>query len=115
MVTVLALLGVVTALFAAAVVATRSDPALAPAPPDRPDLVLPDRPLEPADVVAVRFSTAVRGYRMDEVDRVLERLAEELAERDRQIAELIAGASPQRRSPEPGGREPGGPGRWTPE
>lgn len=107
MVTVLALLGVVAVLFAAAVVATRSDPALAPAPPDRPDVVLPDRPLEPGDVAEVRFSTAVRGYRMDEVDRVLERLAGEIADRDRQIAELVAGAPSQRRPP-----GPGGPGRW---
>lgn len=105
MVTVLGLLGVVGALFAAAVVATRSDPALAAAPPDRADVVLPDRRVEPADVAAVRFSTAVRGYRMDEVDRVLDRLAEELADRDRQIAELVAGAPAQRRSPEPGGPE----------
>ncbi|MFP5218552.1 MAG: DivIVA domain-containing protein [Actinomycetes bacterium] len=103
MVTVLGLLGVVAALFAAAVVATRSDPALAPAPPDRPDLVLPDRPMEPPDVAAVRFSTAVRGYRMDEVDRVLDRLADELADRDRRIAELRGGAPAQRRSPDRGG------------
>jgi hypothetical protein len=31
---------------------------------------------------------APRGYRMSEVDAVLERLAEELADRDRQLAEL---------------------------
>ena len=88
MVTVLALLGVVLVLFVAAVVATREDQAMADAPQDLPDLGLPVGPLEPQDVEAVRFSMAPRGYRMSEVDAVLERLAAELADRDRQLAEL---------------------------
>ena len=87
-VTVLALLGVVLVLFVAAVVATREDQAMADAAQDLPDLALPVGPLEPQDVAAVRFSMAPRGYRMSEVDAVLERLAEELADRDRQLAEL---------------------------
>jgi DivIVA domain-containing protein len=87
-VTVLGLVGVLVVLFATAVLATRSDPLLADAPPDRPDLDLPDGSL-PADAVAdVRFSLAVRGYRMSEVDAVLARLADELAERDRRIEQL---------------------------
>ena len=89
-VTVLGLLGVLAVLFATAVVATRDDPLLADAPPDRPDLALPDEPLTSADVEGVRFSMALRGYRMAEVDAVLERLARELDERDRRIAELAA-------------------------
>jgi DivIVA domain-containing protein len=87
-VTLLGLLGVLAVLFATAVLATRSDPLLADAPPDRPDLDLPDAPLTPADVDGVRFSMAPRGYRMSEVDAVLARLREELVERDRTIAEL---------------------------
>jgi DivIVA domain-containing protein len=87
-VTVLALLGVVLVLFVAAVVATREDQAMADAAQDLPDLALPVGPLEPQDVAAVRFSMAPRGYRMSEVDAVLERLAAELADRDRQLAEL---------------------------
>jgi DivIVA domain-containing protein len=90
-VTVLALLGVVLVLFVAAVVATRDDQAMADAAQDLPDLGLPAGPLEPQDVAAVRFSMAPRGYRMSEVDAVLERLAEELADRDRQLAELQGG------------------------
>jgi len=86
MVTALGLLGVLAVLFATAVVATRADPLLADAPPDRPDLALPPGPLTPADVAAVRFSLAPRGYRMDEVDAVLARLAAELADRDRRPA-----------------------------
>ena len=46
---------------------------------DRPDVVVPvDRPLTGADLQAVRFSTAVRGYRASEVDALLERLATQL-------------------------------------
>jgi DivIVA domain-containing protein len=87
-VTVLGLLGVVAVLFATAVLATRSDPLLADVHADRPDLPLPDGPLTAGDVEGVRFSLAVRGYRMDEVDAVLARLSAELAERDRRLAGL---------------------------
>jgi DivIVA domain-containing protein len=87
-VTVLGLLGVVLVLLATALVATRDEPLLADAPPDRPDLALPDGPLRASDVEGVRFSMALRGYRMDEVDTVLARLAAELADRDRRLAAL---------------------------
>ncbi|WP_425086258.1 DivIVA domain-containing protein [Streptomyces hainanensis] len=69
---------------------------LADALPDRLDDPLPrDRPVGPADVVRVRLPVAPRGYRMAEVDDVLDRLAAELAERDARITELetaLAGA-----------------------
>lgn len=45
-----------------------------------------------ADLAAVRFDRAARGYRMDQVDAVLDRLGEELAARDERIAALTAGA-----------------------
>lgn len=61
------------------------------AEPDRVDDPLPpDRPVAPADVVAVRLPLGARGYRMAEVDEVLDRLAAELAERDARISELEA-------------------------
>ncbi|MFJ9406003.1 DivIVA domain-containing protein [Streptomyces sp. NPDC101393] len=61
------------------------------AEPDRLLDPLPgDRPVDRADVEAVRLPVAVRGYRMIEVDDVLDRLAAELAERDSRIAELEA-------------------------
>ena len=94
MVTALALLGVVLVLFAAAVLSTREGPVLAEAPQDLPDLRLPDGALQPADVEQVRFSLAPRGYRMSEVDAVLDRLAAELAERDRRLAQLGADPAP---------------------
>lgn len=91
MVTVLALLGVVAVLFVAAVVSTREGPVMADAPPDAPDLGLPSGPVRAGDIAGVRFGLAPRGYRMAEVDEVLDRLAAELADRDTRIAVLEAG------------------------
>jgi DivIVA domain-containing protein len=69
---------------------------LADADPDRLEDSLPaGRPVERADVDTLRLPTGVRGYRMREVDDVLDRLGAELAERDARIAELrsaLAGA-----------------------
>lgn len=46
--------------------------------PDRADVVLPaEGPLSSADLRRVRFTLGFRGYRMDEVDTLLERLAQE--------------------------------------
>jgi DivIVA domain-containing protein len=46
---------------------------------DRPDALVPgDRPLIADDVRRVRFSLAFRGYRMSEVDALLDRLAGQL-------------------------------------
>ena len=105
MVTVLAVLGVLVVLFAAAAVATRDRPLLADAPPDRPDLELPDeRPLQAEDVAGVRFGMTLRGYRMSEVDQVLDRVAEELAERDARVRRLeaqLGSASPDEDGSEP--------------
>ncbi len=60
MVTALGILGVLAVLLVTAQLATRADPLLADAPPDRPDVDLPDRPLAADDVAAVRFSLALR-------------------------------------------------------
>lgn len=59
------------------------------------DPLPPDRPVTRADVDALRFPLAARGYRMADVDDALNRLAAELAERDARIADLesaLAGA-----------------------
>lgn len=70
---------IVLALGGVAVVAAGLGAPLARAYDDRPDAVVPaDRPLTGADLAAVRFSTAVRGYRASEVDALLERLAEQI-------------------------------------
>ena len=80
MVTVLGVLGVLLVLFVAGVVATRDDTAMADAPPDAADLDLPGGPLAAQDVRRVRFGVTLRGYRMSEVDALLERLAAQLDE-----------------------------------
>jgi DivIVA domain-containing protein len=54
-----------------------------------PDPGLPEQP-EATDVDAVRFDTAPRGYRMDEVDGRLAGLRDDLAERERTLATLRA-------------------------
>lgn len=57
--------------------------------PDRPPVLLPDdRLVASQDVDDVRFAVGMRGYRMDEVDDVLDRLAADIAERDARIADL---------------------------
>ncbi len=69
--------------------------------PDRPPTAMPEgRLVEPSDVDAVRFTVGMRGYRMDEVDEVLDRLVAEVAVRDERIAELEARVGG---SPAPGG------------
>lgn len=86
---------------------------LEPPVQSRPVLTIP-RDVQPADIDALRFSLAFRGYRMDEVDAVLARLRGRitdqetalvdqnaaladnraaLAERDERIAELESRAS----------------------
>ncbi|MBF4764223.1 DivIVA domain-containing protein [Nocardioides islandensis] len=50
---------------------------------DRPDVLVPrDRTLVGDDLRTVRFSLAFRGYRMSEVDALLDRLAREMEDRD---------------------------------
>jgi DivIVA domain-containing protein len=69
---------VVLAMGGVAMFAAGRGAPLAPAYDDRPDALVPsDRPLGPEDLRRVRFSIAFRGYRMSEVDALLDRLATE--------------------------------------
>ena len=62
-----------------------------PADPERSPVELPDeRPVTGEDVRGLQVSVAVRGYRMTEVDWLLEQLAQVIEERDEQIAALRA-------------------------
>jgi DivIVA domain-containing protein len=62
-----------------AVVAAGRGGSMAEVYDDRPDSRVPaDGPLTAQDLRRVRFSTALRGYRMSEVDALLDRLAAEL-------------------------------------
>ncbi|GAA5026874.1 hypothetical protein GCM10023258_21120 [Terrabacter aeriphilus] len=49
---------------------------------------LPDEPLADADFDDLVFDVSVRGYRMSQVDGVVDRLRRELREKDEQIAVL---------------------------
>lgn len=75
---------IVLALGGVALIAAGRSMPLADAPADRPGLRLPtDRPLGADELRQVRFSVAVRGYRMTEVDALLDRLATEAEDRQR--------------------------------
>jgi DivIVA domain-containing protein len=121
------------AAVAAGVVTGGMDDATTSVPPRE----LPAGRLRGADVAALRFVPALRGYRMDQVDAAMDRLGEEierlhaeLAERDRRLAgpterpatefdPTPAGATPAgaedgaepepRSAPASAGREPGDP------
>ena len=63
-----------------------------PAEIGRSPVELPDdRPVAGDDVRALRISVAFRGYRMSEVDWLVDQLAQVLDERDAEIAQLRAG------------------------
>ncbi|MGH3856317.1 MAG: DivIVA domain-containing protein [Pseudonocardiaceae bacterium] len=61
---------------------------LAALPPDATPTWLPEGPLAGEDVRALRFSQVLRGYRMSEVDWVLEQAANELDALRARLAEL---------------------------
>jgi DivIVA domain-containing protein len=67
-----------------------------PAEFGRSPVELPDdRPVVGDDVRALRISVAFRGYRMTEVDWLLDQFAQVLDERDAEIAQLRAGVPPR--------------------
>ncbi|KQY56282.1 MULTISPECIES: DivIVA domain-containing protein [unclassified Nocardioides] len=72
---------IVLALGGVALVASGYGQGLARVHPDRRDVTLPaGRDLVGGDLRRVRFTAAVRGYRMSEVDALLARLAAQLEE-----------------------------------
>ena len=73
---------IVLAMGGIALVAAGRGTPLAEAYDDRPDATVPaSGPLAGEDLRRVRFSIALRGYRMSEVDALLDRLATQLEER----------------------------------
>jgi DivIVA domain-containing protein len=65
--------------FGVVVLVSGSDPGLVPVEPEGRAVPLPaDRPLAESDFAPVRFDTAVRGYRMAQVDAALRRLRHRL-------------------------------------
>jgi DivIVA domain-containing protein len=82
---------IVLALGAIAVVAAGRGTPMSPAYGDSPDALVPaDGPVTADDLRRVRFPLAFRGYRMAEVDALLERLAEEREAVERGVVEREA-------------------------
>ena len=95
---------VVLLIGAVAVVASGRWGAMGPVFDDRPDMSVPARQaLTADDLETARFGVGLRGYRMDEVDTLLERVAREVAERDRRIADLERAVTPIVHGPEGAG------------
>lgn len=84
-------LTVAAVVFGVTVLVTGGDPGLVPAEPDGRAVPLPGaRPLREADVAGTRFDTAVRGYRMGQVDQALRRAAYDIGYKDELIGVLEA-------------------------
>lgn len=81
--------------------------------PDRPGPQLPPGAVSAADLAALRFNIGARGYRMREVDAVLDRLQSELLSREYELAQFRplvpvepATAAPAEPAPDAAGEPP---------
>lgn len=84
-------LTVAAVVFGVTVLVTGRDPGLVPAEPDGRAVPLPgSRPLRESDVGDVRFDTALRGYRMAQVDQAMRRAAYDIGYKSELIAVLEA-------------------------
>jgi hypothetical protein len=78
-------------VFGVMTLVTGGDPGLRPAEPDTRAKPLPsDRPLVEGDIGRVTFDTAWRGYRMDQIDQTLRRLAYDVGYKSELIEVLQA-------------------------
>jgi DivIVA domain-containing protein len=78
-------------VFGITMLATGEDRGLRPVEPDGRAVPLPaDRPLVEPDLVEVRFDTALRGYRMAQVDAALKRAAYDIGYKDELVKVLQA-------------------------
>ncbi|HZM82073.1 MAG TPA: DivIVA domain-containing protein [Candidatus Limnocylindrales bacterium] len=78
-------------VFGVMTLVTGGDPGLKPAEPDTRAKPLPsDRPLVEGDIGRVTFDTAWRGYRMDQIDQTLRRLAYDIGYKSELIEVLEA-------------------------
>jgi DivIVA domain-containing protein len=84
-------LTVAAVVFGVTVLVSGSDTGLTPAEPDGRAVPLPaSRPLQEDDLGVVKFDTAVRGYRMGQVDQALRRAAYDIGYKDELIGVLEA-------------------------
>lgn len=78
-------------VFGVSVLITGGDPGLETVEPDGRAIPLPtSRPLAEGDVTQARFDTALRGYRMGQVDQALSRVAYDIGYKDELITVLEA-------------------------
>ncbi|HEY0237724.1 MAG TPA: DivIVA domain-containing protein [Friedmanniella sp.] len=84
----------VVALGVAAVVAAGGGGSMDEPVRDTYAMALPESPLDAAAVRQLRFGVALRGYAMDQVDAVLDRVAAELEAQADRIARLEAQLAP---------------------
>ncbi|MEU9505242.1 DivIVA domain-containing protein [Micromonospora sp. NPDC048170] len=84
-------LTVAAVVFGVTVLVSGRDPGLTPAEPDGRAVPLPAaRPLRESDVGEVRFDTALRGYRMAQVDHAIRRAAYDIGYKSELIGVLEA-------------------------
>ncbi|MFG1674169.1 DivIVA domain-containing protein [Micromonospora sp. NPDC049282] len=84
-------LTVAAVVFGVTVLVSGRDPGLVPAEPDGRSVPLPGaRPLDESDVTDVRFDSALRGYRMAQVDAALRRAAYDIGYKSELIGVLEA-------------------------
>ncbi len=82
---------VAAVVFGVTVLVNGQDPGLVPAEADGRAVPLPgDRPLRESDVGEVRFDTALRGYRMAQVDQAMRRAAYDIGYKTELIGVLEA-------------------------
>ncbi|MBQ1025197.1 DivIVA domain-containing protein [Micromonospora sp. C95] len=118
---------VAAVVFGVTVLVTGRDPGLAPVEADGRAVPLPgDRPLRESDVGEVRFDTALRGYRMNQVDQAMRRAAYDIGYKAELVGVLeaevtalrdgrIADADALRRAREQSANPPGaGASPWDP-
>ena len=101
MVVLLQVLAVLAVVFGVAIVLTGRSDGMSEEAQDLADTGIPrDRPMTSQDVAGLRFALAFRGYRMDEVDEALDRLAAEIQARDDAISQLVTERSTRARAAE---------------
>ena len=65
-----------------------ADPTSSQSPLGQIDACSPSTPLSAEDIARVRFSVALRGYRMDQVDEVIDALSTRLQELETEVGAL---------------------------
>lgn len=84
------LVAVVLVVLTAAAVLGRVDGSLADTTTSLRHEPLPNTPLTPAHLDELRFDTAMRGYRMSQVDDVIDRLRREISDLDEALSRVAA-------------------------